>query len=44
MTPDEVAKFDTEHARLLVEITEQNNFTIVHRLDAHILRPLEERN
>ena len=35
LPPDEVAAFDGEHAAMLEEMTE-NEFTIKHRLDAHI--------
>lgn len=35
LLPDRVAAFDAEHAAMLEEMTD-NNFTIKHRLDAHI--------
>ncbi len=40
MTPEEVEKFDREHANLLEEMTEQESFSIVHRIDAHLMRSL----
>jgi SAM-dependent methyltransferase len=38
LTQEEVARFDAEHAQLLAEST-PDSFTILHRIDAHILRP-----
>jgi SAM-dependent methyltransferase len=40
MTAKEVESFDTEHGELLGRITDQDSFTIVHRLDAHIFRAI----
>ena len=37
-TPEQVRTFDEEHARLLAK-TAAETFTILHRIDAHILRP-----
>lgn len=38
MNPDEVEAFDKEHADLLDSLT-SDDFTITHRLDAHIMEP-----
>jgi len=38
LTPDEVAAFDEEHAALLAA-TVPERFTVLHRIDAHVLRP-----
>ena len=38
LTPEQVRAFDEEHARLLAR-TAAETFTILHRIDAHILRP-----
>jgi len=38
LNPEQVAAFDTEHEALLAKIAEPE-FTITHRIDAHILRP-----
>jgi SAM-dependent methyltransferase len=37
LSPDQVAAFNTEHQRLLEEIAEPE-FTVTHRIDAHVLR------
>lgn len=37
LTPEQVRSFDEEHARLLARTTAET-FTILHRIDAHILR------
>ena len=42
LSPDEIAAFDAELAALLDEIVPPE-FTIVHRIDCHILRPSSER-
>ena len=39
LAPDEIERFDREHAQLLEEITPTGEFTVRHRLDAHVLRP-----
>lgn len=39
LTPEQVRAFDEKHARLLEE-TAAESFTVLHRIDAHILRPL----
>ncbi len=39
LSEDEVREFDQEHERLLTE-TVGENFSILHRIDAHILEPL----
>ena len=33
-----VARFDREHAALLERITDGDEFTILHRIDSHVLR------
>ena len=38
LNADQVAAFDAEHKQLLREIAEPE-FSITHRIDAHILRP-----
>lgn len=37
LPPDEARKFDAEHAELLEKITE-DEFAVLHRIDAHILK------
>lgn len=39
LTDSEVQKFDEEHARLL-QNTVDENFTVLHRIDAHIFEPI----
>jgi len=39
LSDQEVKKFDEEHGQLL-EKTVQKNFTVLHRIDAHIFEPL----
>jgi SAM-dependent methyltransferase len=39
LSESEVLDFDREHAKLLSEIVE-NNFTVLHRIDAHIFEPI----
>jgi SAM-dependent methyltransferase len=41
LAPDEVAAFDAAHAELLARIA-PDPFAVVHRVDAHVLRPLAE--
>ena len=36
LNPNQVAAFNTEHQRLLEEIAEPE-FTVTHRIDAHVL-------
>ncbi|MGH7162874.1 MAG: class I SAM-dependent methyltransferase, partial [Planctomycetota bacterium] len=38
LAPDEVARFDAEHARLL-EVVVGERFAVLHRVDAHLFRP-----
>jgi hypothetical protein len=38
LSPREVAAFDREHAELLARTLEPS-FTVLHRIDCHILRP-----
>ena len=38
LSADEVARFDDEHDQLLLEVAGES-FTILHRVDAHLLRP-----
>ena len=40
LAPDQVRRFDEEHARLLERVAPEE-FTILHRIDAHILEPIE---
>jgi hypothetical protein len=39
LSPQEVAAFDREHADLLAK-TVDPSFTVLHRIDCHIMRPL----
>jgi SAM-dependent methyltransferase len=39
LSPEEVARFDEAHARLLAQ-TVPESFAILHRIDCHILQPL----
>jgi SAM-dependent methyltransferase len=39
LRPDEIAAFDAELGRLLDGITGGEEFSIMHRIDAHLLRP-----
>lgn len=41
LSEDEVKKFDEEHEKLLQRAV-TNNFTVLHRIDAHIFEPLTE--
>ena len=41
LTADEVARFDREHEALLREIAPVE-FTVRHRIDAHVMQPLDE--
>lgn len=38
LSPDAVATFDREHAELLTRLT-PNEFTVLHRIDAHVMVP-----
>ncbi len=39
LSEDEVKRFDEEHEKLLIS-TVDNEFTILHRIDAHIFEPI----
>ncbi|NNE44655.1 MAG: class I SAM-dependent methyltransferase, partial [Gemmatimonadetes bacterium] len=41
LSPEEVARFDTDHARMLRDLVPEE-FTVLHRIDAHVLVPLQE--
>lgn len=43
LSPEEVAAFDTAHAELLERIVPEE-FTVLHRVDAFVLRPLYPRD
>jgi hypothetical protein len=40
LTPEQTDAFDREHDALLREIAPEH-FTVLHRIDAHILRPIQ---
>jgi SAM-dependent methyltransferase len=39
LSPEEIARFDAEHERLLRELTAEP-FPVLHRIDAHLMRPI----
>jgi hypothetical protein len=41
LSPEEVSHFDEAHTRLLEQLAPES-FTILHRIDCHILQPLAE--